>query len=105
MNAADLQKLLDEATPGPLSFSKRGQRIYGGKTGGVNIAQINLNPQFEPNGRGMAMWQDLARRVIAAERLVEAIRGQRDMACQDIGKQLAAENALDEALSEWGAAQ
>lgn len=45
----------------------------------------------------------LARRVIAAEKLVEAVRGEREMACQDYDLQRKASKAVDEALRVYEA--
>lgn len=46
-------------TKGPWSFSKRGQRVYGGITNGRNIAQISVIPEFEANGRLIAAAPDM----------------------------------------------
>ncbi len=55
---------------------------------------------------------DLARQVIAltadnaalrakSEKLAEAVRHERELACQDIGMQIEASNAVEAALTEW----
>ena len=46
-------------TPGPWAFHKRGQRVYGGKTGGMDVAQVRINPDFEANGHLIAAAPDL----------------------------------------------
>lgn len=46
-------------TPGPWAFHKRGQRIYGGKTGGLDIAQMRINPDWEANAHLIAAAPDL----------------------------------------------
>tara|TARA_Y100000114_G_scaffold153717_2_gene174284 strand:- start:36071 stop:36370 length:300 start_codon:yes stop_codon:yes gene_type:complete len=46
-------------TKGPWTFSRRGQRVYGGITNGRNIAQISVVPEFEANGRLIAAAPEL----------------------------------------------
>jgi len=46
-------------TEGKWTFTKRGQRIYGGSFGGVNIAQVNVTSQFEANGHQLAAAPDM----------------------------------------------
>lgn len=46
---------MSKHTPGPWSFSKRGQRVYGGKNRNIPIAQVRLDdPSWEANGQLMA---------------------------------------------------
>lgn len=108
MNAADLQKLLDEATPGPWKSCNDGKCSCGqvwSLPGDHPVASATKTPwgdkwyeaaptaddqtavdvkfheygsfpesQFHANARLIALAPDLARRVIAAEKLAKAAR-------------------------------
>ena len=54
-------------TPGPWAFHKRGQRVYGGKTGGMDVAQVRINPDFEANGHLIAAAPDMYAALLVAE--------------------------------------
>ena len=121
MNAADLQKLLNEATPGPwdvaLSRSGRPYQIvapnadngapgYVGKAV-TRWASISLPSSVEAdaNARLIALAPDLARRVIAAEKLAEALK-MADSALAGANMDMKAVwRKTQAALAEWDATQ
>lgn len=47
-------------TPGPWTFSKRGQRVYGGSAQGTKIAQMAIGPSWEANARLIAAAPQMA---------------------------------------------
>lgn len=86
MNVAELEKLLAETTPGPWEKDKYSQlRSPSGKqigTWDAGISWVSRDRESEANARLIAMSHTLARRVIAAEKLVEALR---EIECHDDG--------------------
>ena len=112
MNAADLQKLLDEATPGELQLNRvshlsveteagRGVASCGGYYD--NTSDGRYAEENSANARLFVLTKRLARRVIAAEKLAEALR----VACQHgrIDDSESRMNMCGAALAEWDATQ
>lgn len=53
------RRFMSSFTPGPWTFARRAQRIYGGQTNEVAIAQIGINQNWEANARLIAAAPDL----------------------------------------------
>ena len=79
MTSEDLQKLLDECTPGPWNVTD-GMRARFIEVAGCHLAHFSKDedgPKHrEANARLIAMAPSLARRVIAAEALIQALSKQ-----------------------------
>ena len=122
MNAADLQKLLNEATKGPWRLEQGTTLIWGAcipedassRGMGYPISECRITAisswakgpdadAGEANARLIALSPDLARRVIAAEKLAEALR----VVCQHgrIDDSESRMNMCGAALAEWDATQ
>lgn len=91
MTAEELQKLLNVATPGPwlATYSNYGEEIWFGGEGcgmwevgpaylGGNGNATALKATMDADARLIALAPTLARKVIAAENLVEALQVARD---------------------------
>lgn len=73
-------KTLEElgVSGGDWNFHKRGQRIYGGKTEQLRIAQVHLCPEFDANGRLMAASKPMYDALLAAELAVAELCERQD---------------------------
>lgn len=124
MTAAELEKLLAEVTPGPWEAwpgheQKNGQRYWQIQNEYDAIVQNQFcwaQGSHGANARLIAMAPTLARKVIAAEKLAEALRIAKDRLevcfvrcdrCGDEMEPIGADAAADvqDALAAWKAAQ
>lgn len=92
-----VEAMLAKATPGPWASHRRAQRIYGGKTRELSIAQMCINPDWEANIALIAAAPGLASALLAAWEERDAAREARDRQFQ---RQSDASTALVEMTTE-----